>query len=164
MQIPIPSRFSHRMLRGIRRVWTPRTEWLSAGVIRPNGDAARDAVPPWLAALSGGSRRRQVSLNRIRQALAAPSTLHITLAEPPTFRVEARQHPFVFEKSVPWEVAGGARTVSSDALTSARAGGCVAAVASGAPCAGGTCCPKRGSPRLASSVTHVRAGLDKQSR
>jgi hypothetical protein len=60
------------------------------------------------AALSGGSRRRQVSLNRIRQALAAPSTLHITLAEPPTFRVEARQHPFVFEKSVPWEVAGGA--------------------------------------------------------
>jgi hypothetical protein len=52
--------------------------------------------------------RLPISLSHIRQALAKPARLHITPpAEPPTYRVAIREHPFFTEKPHKWDFGSG---------------------------------------------------------
>jgi hypothetical protein len=50
-----------------------------------------------------------VSMSRIRQALAKPARLHLTVPppEPPTFRVAIREHLFYTEKPYKWDFGNG---------------------------------------------------------
>jgi hypothetical protein len=50
-----------------------------------------------------------VSMSHIRQALAKPARLHITVPppEPPTFRVAIREHLFFTEKPYKWDFGSG---------------------------------------------------------